>query len=105
MLIAGIIVFCVILLVLAFLAPRLSRHFQKAGDKPLELGQRAGGSAPGKLGEWLQKPFGTSRKAVSKSGARAAKAARTPPSEARGLAPYSPAFMSVWTSEAVSVLL
>ena len=40
-----------------------------AGDKPLELGQRAGGSAPGKLGEWLQKPFGKSRKAVSKSGA------------------------------------
>ena len=68
MLIAGIIVFCIILLVLAFLAPRLSRHFQKAGDKPLELGQRAGGSAPGKLGEWLQKPFGTSRKAVRKSG-------------------------------------
>ena len=68
MLIAAIIVFCVILLVLAFLAPRLSRHFQKAGDKPLELGQRAGGSAPGKLGEWLQKPFGKSRKAVSKSG-------------------------------------
>ena len=49
--------------------PRLSRHFQKAGDKPLEVGQRAGGSAPGKLGEWLQKPFGKSRKAVSKSGA------------------------------------
>lgn len=69
MLIGAIIVFCVILLVLAFLAPRLSRHFQKAGDKPLELGQRAGGSAPGKLGEWLQKPFGKSRKAVSKSGA------------------------------------
>ncbi len=69
MLIAAIIVFCVILLVLAFLAPRLSRHFQKAGDKPLELGQRAGGSAPGKLGEWLQKPFSTSRKAVRKSGA------------------------------------
>ena len=66
--IAAIIVFCVILLVLAFLAPRWSRHFQNAGDKPLELGQRAGGSAPGKLGEWLQKPFGKSRKAVRKSG-------------------------------------
>ena len=68
MLIAGIIVFCIILLVLAFLAPRLSRHFQKAGDKPLELGRPAGGSAPGKLGEWLQKTLGTSRKAVRKSG-------------------------------------
>ena len=68
MLIAGIAAFCVLLLVLAFLAPRLSTHFQKAGDKPLEIGQRAGGSAPGKLGSWLQKPFGKSRKAVSKSG-------------------------------------
>lgn len=68
MLIAGIAAFCVVLLVLAFLAPRLSSHFQKAGDKPLEVGQRAGGSAPGKLGNWLQKPFGKSRKAVRKSG-------------------------------------
>ena len=68
MLIAAIIAFCIILAVLAFLAPRLSTYFQKAGDKPLSLGQRAGGSAPGRLGEWLQKPFGKSRKAVRKSG-------------------------------------
>ena len=70
MLIAGIAAFCVVLLVLAFLAPRLSRHFQRAGDKPLQVGQRAGGAAPGKLGEWLQKPFSKGRKAVSKSGAK-----------------------------------
>ena len=70
MLIAAIAAFCVVLLVLAFLAPRLSRHFERAGDKPLRVGQRAGGSAPGKLGEWLQKPFGKSRKAVSKSGSK-----------------------------------
>jgi hypothetical protein len=70
MLIAGIIAFCVVLLVLAFLAPRLSRYFQEAGDKPLQLGQRGGGKAPGKLGEWLQKPFSKSRKAVQKSGAK-----------------------------------
>jgi hypothetical protein len=65
---AAIIGFCVVLLVLAFLAPRLSRYFQEAGDKPLEVGQRAGSSAPGRLGRWLQKPFGKGRKAVSKSG-------------------------------------
>jgi hypothetical protein len=68
MLIAGVIVFCVVLLVLAFLAPRLSRYFQEAGDKPLQAGQRTGGKAPGKLGEWLQKPFSKSRRAVRKSG-------------------------------------
>jgi hypothetical protein len=70
MLIAALIVFCIVLLVLAFLAPRLSRHFQKAGEKPLELGQRAGGKAPGKLGEWLRKPFSKSERAVEKSGAK-----------------------------------
>jgi hypothetical protein len=66
----AVIAFCIVLLVLAFLAPRLSRHFQKAGDKPLQVGQRAGSSAPGKLGEWFSKPFSKSRKAVSKSGAK-----------------------------------
>ncbi len=70
MTIAAVIAFCAVLLVLAFLAPRLSRHFQKAGDKPMEIGQRAGHKAPGKLGEWLAKPFGKSRKAISKSGSK-----------------------------------
>ena len=70
MTIAAVIAFCVVLLVLAFLAPTLSRHFQKAGDKPLQAGQRAGGSAPGKLGQWFSKPFSKSRKAVSKSGSK-----------------------------------
>jgi len=70
MLIGAIIVFCLVLLVLAFLAPRLSRHFQRAGEKPMELGQRTGSKAPGKLGKWFQKPFSTSRKAMQKSGAK-----------------------------------
>lgn len=70
----GVIAFCVVLFVLAFLAPRLSRYFQRAGDKPLQLGQRAGGKAPGKLGDWLRKPFSTSQKAVDKSGAEGRKA-------------------------------
>ena len=70
MLIAGLIAFCLVLLVLAFLAPRLSRYFQEAGEKPLGLGQRAGSKAPGKLGRWLQKPFQNSRKAILMSGAK-----------------------------------
>jgi hypothetical protein len=79
MLTAAIIGFCVLLLVLAFLAPRLSRHFQRAGDAPLSAGQRAAGSAPGKLGEWLQKPFSKSRRAFQKSGSAGRKTrAKTP---------------------------
>jgi hypothetical protein len=70
MLIAAVIVFCIVLLVLAFLAPSLSRYFQRAGDKPLQLGERGAGNAPGKLGDWLRKPFSKSRKAVSKSGSK-----------------------------------
>jgi hypothetical protein len=74
MLTAAIIAFCVLLFILAFLAPRLSRHFQRAGEKPLEMGQRAGGKAPGKLGNWLRKPFSTGEKAVEKSGSEGRKA-------------------------------
>ena len=70
MLIAGIIVVCVILAVLAFLLPRLSRHPQRGVDKTLGTGQSAAGSLPGKIGEWAQKPFGTSRKATNKSAAK-----------------------------------
>ena len=60
--------FCVLLLVIAFLAPRLSRHAERAGQAPLGLGRRAGGKAPGKLGRLLAKPFESGQKAVSKSG-------------------------------------
>ena len=60
--------FCVLLLVLAFLAPRLSRHVERGGQAPLGLGRRAGGKAPGKLGRLLSKPFASGQKAVSKSG-------------------------------------
>ena len=68
MTIVAVVVFCVVLLVLAFLAPRLSRHPERGGQKVLGLGSRGAGKAPGKLGRLLQKPFHTSQKAVSKSG-------------------------------------
>lgn len=67
MLIAGIIVLWIVLLVLAFLLPRLSPHPQKGVDKTLSGGQSVAGSLPGKLGELAQKPFGKSRKATNKS--------------------------------------
>ena len=68
MLIAAIIAFCILLFLVAVLAPRLSRHMERGGDKPLGVGQRTAGKAPGPLGRWLQKLFGSSRKAVRKSG-------------------------------------
>jgi hypothetical protein len=68
MLIAGVATFCVLILVLAFLVPRLSRHPERGGQKVLGAGGRGAGKAPGSLGRWLRKPFQTSQKAVSKSG-------------------------------------
>ena len=68
MTIAAVVVFCIVLLILAFLAPRLSRHPERGGQKVLGLGSRGAGKAPGPLGRWLRKPFQTSQKAVSKSG-------------------------------------
>jgi len=68
MTIVAVVAFCVLLLILAFLAPRLSRHPERGGQKVLGLGSRGAGKAPGPLGRWLRKPFQTSQKAVSKSG-------------------------------------
>jgi hypothetical protein len=62
--IAGV---CVVLLVLAFLLPRLSQKPQRGVDKTLGVGQQAGSKAPGPLGRLLQKPFSSSRKATNKS--------------------------------------
>jgi hypothetical protein len=74
MLTAALIVFCVLVFIVAFLAPRFSRRFQRTGEKPLEVGQRAGGKAPGKLGKWLRKPFSTGKQAIEKSGSEGRKA-------------------------------
>ena len=67
MLIGAIVVVCILLLVLAFLLPRLSRGPQRGVDRTLGVGQRGAGTAPGALGRWLQKPFSSSRKATNKS--------------------------------------
>ena len=67
MTIAVIAAVCVVLLVLAFLLPRLSRGPQKGVDRTLGVGQSGASKAPGKLGRWLQKPFSSSRKATNKS--------------------------------------
>jgi hypothetical protein len=65
---------CIVLLVLAFLLPRLSIWPQEGVDKTLGAGQRAGGKAPGPLGKLFSKMFGTSRKATNKSASAGRKA-------------------------------
>jgi hypothetical protein len=62
-----IIAVCIVLLILGFLVPRLSRGPQRGVDSTLGVGQRAGGKAPGILGRFFSKSFGTSRKATNRS--------------------------------------
>jgi Family of unknown function (DUF6411) len=70
MTIAIIVAVCIVLLILAFLMPRLSSHPQRGVDKTLGLGQRAGGKAPGPIGRLFSKSFGHSRKATNKSASK-----------------------------------
>ena len=67
MTVAVIVGVCVLLLILGFLVPRLSRHPQRGADRTLSAGQRGAGKAPGPIGRLLQKPFRSSRRAVNKS--------------------------------------
>ena len=45
MIIAGVAAFCVLILILAFLVPRLSRHPERGGQKILGTGGRTAGKA------------------------------------------------------------
>ena len=67
MIIAGVIVLCIVLFLLAILAPRLSRHPERASHKAFGMGGRGASKAPGKLGTWLAKPFHKGSKAAGKS--------------------------------------
>ena len=60
--------FCVVLLILAFLLPRLSQGPERGGSKVAAAPTKATGKAPGKVGDWLSKPFRSSQKAIHKSG-------------------------------------
>ncbi|MFI6083314.1 DUF6411 family protein [Streptomyces sp. NPDC051217] len=68
MMIVGIVAVCAVLLVLAFLLPRLSRHPQRGAQRTLGAGGQATGKAPGALGRLLRKPFSSSSRAVGRSG-------------------------------------
>ena len=70
MLLAAVIGFCILLFVVALLAPRISQYLQRGGQEPMHAGQRAGAKAPGRLGRLFQKPFSKSSSAIGKSGSK-----------------------------------
>jgi hypothetical protein len=69
MLIGVLIAVCILLLILGFLVPRLSRYPQRGVDRTLGGGRRGAAHAPGPLGRWLQNPFSTWQRAADKSAA------------------------------------
>jgi Family of unknown function (DUF6411) len=68
MTIAIVAIFCVLLLILAFLVPRLSHGPERHGSRAAGAPTKVTGKAPGKFGKWLSKPFRSSQKAIHKSG-------------------------------------
>jgi uncharacterized protein DUF6411 len=68
MLIGAIIAFCILIFILAFLFPRLSRKPEHGGERVLGAGGNVAGKAPQPVGRWLRKPFDSSSRAVAKSG-------------------------------------
>ncbi|AWW36197.1 MULTISPECIES: DUF6411 family protein [Streptomyces] len=69
MVIAVVIGVCVLIAVLAFFVPRLSRRPQSGAQRTLGFGARAGSKAPGPVGRLLSRPFSSSSRAVGRSGA------------------------------------
>jgi uncharacterized protein DUF6411 len=67
---------CLLLLILGFLVPRLSRRPQRGVDRALTEGQSVARRAPGPLGRLLAKPFGSSRRAADRSAATGRRARR-----------------------------
>jgi Family of unknown function (DUF6411) len=66
--VVGIVIgVCVLLVILAFLVPRLSRHPERGAQRTAGAGGRVAGQAPGPLGRWLRKPFSKSQRAMSRS--------------------------------------
>jgi uncharacterized protein DUF6411 len=67
MTLAIVVAVCIVLAILAFIAPRLSRYPERGVERTYGAGGRAAGKAPGKLGRWLRKPFDGANKATRKS--------------------------------------
>lgn len=66
MTIAVVAAICILLLILGFLAPRLSSKPQHGVNRVFSAGGNTAGKTPG-VGRWLRKPFDSSNKAANKS--------------------------------------
>ena len=78
MTIAIVVAACIVLFLLAFLAPRLSHRAERGAKAPAHAGSRGARKAPG-IGHLLAKPFESASKWMGKSGSAGRKArSKTP---------------------------
>ncbi|MGH8869460.1 MAG: DUF6411 family protein [Actinomycetes bacterium] len=61
--------FCLVLLVLAFVFPRLSRHPERGAQRVLGQGHKGSRVLPRPLSRWFSRSVSTSQRAVGRSGA------------------------------------
>ncbi|QBI54787.1 hypothetical protein EKD16_15045 [Streptomonospora litoralis] len=66
--IAVVIVAAAVLLVLAFLLPRLSRGPERGGKRLLGIPKIGTRKLPGRIGHYASKPFSQSQRVLGKSG-------------------------------------
>jgi hypothetical protein len=66
MTIALVVAACIVLAVLAFLVPHMSRHAERGAKAPMHVGSRGARKAPG-VGRWLAKPFESATKWMGRS--------------------------------------
>jgi hypothetical protein len=76
MIIGVVIAICIVLLILAFLVPRLSRYPERGVERTYGAGGNVAGKAPGPLGRWLRKPFDSASRATAKSAGTGRRARR-----------------------------
>ncbi|HYF26951.1 MAG TPA: DUF6411 family protein [Baekduia sp.] len=67
MTVLAIVGICVVLFVLAFLLPRMSRHPERGVHGAMGVGSRGAHKAPGPLGRLLAKPFSSTSKWAGRS--------------------------------------
>ena len=84
MTIAAVAAFCVLLLILAFLVPRLSRRPERGGAKVAGAPTKATSKAPGKRATGSPSRSGRSQKAIHKSGSAGRKRPRQDAAVASG---------------------
>lgn len=70
MTIIAAVVLCIVMLVISFLAPTLSRHPQRGMNKVIGYPRYLVGKLPGPLGRWAAKPFASTQKHANRSAAK-----------------------------------